>query len=58
MIIIQRKCTYNASNKPKITWHVKVSKGAILVFKTKRAAIEYSSMVNAWDDTLNSLRLS
>jgi hypothetical protein len=58
MIIIERKCTYTATNKPKITWLVKGSKGTIIVFKTKRAAIEYSRMIDAWDDTLKSLHLS
>ena len=58
MIIIERKCTYNANNKPKVIWRVKGSNNTIIVFKTKREAFDYVSMVNAWDNTLNSLRLS
>ena len=55
MIIIQRKCTYTTTNKPKVTWHVQDLDKTIQVFKTKKAAFDYANMVNAWDSTLNNM---
>jgi hypothetical protein len=55
MIILERKCTYTATNRPKVTWQFKTAGGTVLVFKTKTAALEYASMMNAWQDTLENM---
>ena len=55
MIILQRKCTYTATKRPKVTWQFKTEGGTVLVFKTKTAALEYASMMNAWQDTLENM---